>query len=213
MVSWFKQQFGKREAEIAKERGIAPEALFDELIKDIPPGSMGLTLQPFWSPGVRDPGPEAKGAIIGFGDVHTRAHIYRAILEGLIYALRDGAERIEKRGKVKITTLRIAGGGSQSDMAMQIAADIFGMPAERPHVYEASGLGAAINVAVGLGVYADYPQAVAAMTRAGEVFHPQPQAQHTYNELFRRVYQRMYARLQPLYEDIREITGYPPSKI
>ena len=54
---------------------------------------MGLTLQPYWSPGVRLPGPEAKGAVIGFGDVHTRAHFYRAILEGLAYALRDGAEQ------------------------------------------------------------------------------------------------------------------------
>ena len=54
---------------------------------------MGLTLQPYWSPGVRIPGPEAKGAIIGWGDVHTRAHLYRAILEGLAYALREGAER------------------------------------------------------------------------------------------------------------------------
>lgn len=210
MVSWFKQQFGKREAEIAKTRGIAPEALFDELIADIPPGSMGLTLQPYWSPGVREPGPEAKGAIIGFGDVHTRAHIYRAILEGLVYGLRDGAERIEKRGKVKLRRLRVAGGGSQSDVAMQITADIFGMPAERPHVYEASGLGAAINVAVGLGIYKDHAQAVAQMTRAGQVFHPQADAQKIYEQLYTRVYKRMYKRLQPLYEDIRRITGYPP---
>jgi len=210
MVSWFKQQFGKREAEIAKQRGIAPEALFDELIADIPAGSMGLTLQPYWSPGVRDPGPEAKGAIIGFGDVHTRAHIYRAILEGLAYALREGAERIEKRGKVKITKLRIAGGGSQSDAAMQITADIFGMPAERPHVYEASGLGAAINVAVGLGIYANYADAVNKMTRAGAVFQPQAEAQKIYDQLYKRVYKRMYARLQPIYQDIQDITGYPP---
>ena len=54
---------------------------------------MGLTLQPYWSPGVRIPGPEAKGAIVGFGAVHTRAHVYRAILEGLAYALREGGER------------------------------------------------------------------------------------------------------------------------
>lgn len=210
MVSWFKQQFGKRETEIAKSRGVAPEVLFDELIANVPPGSMGLTLQPYWSPGVREPGPEAKGAIIGFGDVHTRAHIYRAILEGLVYALREGAERIEKRGKVKIEKLRVAGGGSQSDVAMQITADIFGLPAERPHVYEASGLGAAINVAVGLGLHPDYATAVAKMARAGEVFYPQADAQRVYEQLYTRVYQRMYKRLQPMYADIREITGYPP---
>ena len=67
----------------AKQLGIKPEVLFDELVNAVPLGSMGLTLQPYWSPGIRDPGLEAKGSIIGFGDVHTRAHIYRAILEGM----------------------------------------------------------------------------------------------------------------------------------
>ncbi len=209
MVSWFKRQFAQREQQIADERGIAPEELFDELLRQVPPGSMGLTLQPYWSPGVREPGPEAKGAIIGFGDVHTRAHIYRSILEGLAYALREGSERIEKRSS-KIHRLRVAGGGSQSDGAMQLTADIFGKPAERPHVYETSGLGAAINAAVGLGLHGDYAGAVAAMTRTGEVFEPDPQARRTYDQLYRRVYKKMYRQLQPLYKEIREITGYPP---
>jgi sugar (pentulose or hexulose) kinase len=64
------------------------------------------------------PGPEAKGAVIGFGDVHTRAHLYRAILEGLAYGLREGAERTARRSGVALEELRIAGGGSQSDAAM-----------------------------------------------------------------------------------------------
>ena len=89
-----------------------PETLFDELVAPTPPGSMGLMLQPYWSPGVRVPGPEAKGAVIGWGDVHTRAHLYRAILEGLAYALREGAERTVRRTKVPITELRVSGGGS-----------------------------------------------------------------------------------------------------
>jgi sugar (pentulose or hexulose) kinase len=92
---------------------------------------------------------------------------------------------------------------------MQLTADIFGLPAERPHVYEASGLGAAIDCAVGLGLYPDFAAAIAAMTRVGEVFQPRPQAQHTYERLYREVYQRMYRQLKPLYRSIREITGYP----
>src|SRR5262249_25964100 len=68
MVSWFKKEFGQHEEELAKEKGIAPEALFDELVNAVPPGSMGLLLQPYWSPGLKVPGPEAKGAVIGFGD-------------------------------------------------------------------------------------------------------------------------------------------------
>ena len=139
MVEWFKREFGDREVARAADQGVEPEVLFDELVRAVPPGSMGLTLQPYWSPGVRIPGPEAKGAIIGWGDVHTRAHLYRAILEGLAYALRDGAERTERRAKVKITELRVSGGGSQSLAAVQLTADIFGLPTGRPHTYETSG--------------------------------------------------------------------------
>lgn len=211
MVNWFKQQFGDRERAAAAEdgSGLSAEALFDRLVDSVPPGSMGLMLQPYWSPGIKVPGPEAKGAMIGFGDVHTRAHMYRAILEGLAYALREGRERIEKKSGVPITQLRVAGGGSQSDAAMQLTADIFGMPAARAHVYESSGLGAAITAAVGLGHYPDFPAAVRAMTREGRVFQPNPQHSRTYDRLYRRVYRKMYARLQPLYRDIADITGYP----
>jgi sugar (pentulose or hexulose) kinase len=158
---------------------------------------------------VRIPGPEAKGAMIGFGDVHTRAHVYRAIIEGIGYALREARERVEKRNGVPVRRLRVAGGGSQSDAAMQITADIFNLPAERPHVYEASGLGAAINAAVGLGLYPDHATAVARMTRVGRVFEPLPQNARLYDRLYRHVYRRLYDRLAPLYRDIRRITGYP----
>ena len=209
MVHWFKQEFGHPERAIAEKRGIEPEALFDELVNQVPPGSMGLTLQPYWSPGIKVPGPEAKGAIIGFGDVHTRAHVYRAMLEGLAYGLREGKERTEKRSKVPITELRVAGGGSQSDAAMQLTADIFGLPTARPHVYEASGLGAAIDAAVGLGLHPDFAAAVREMTHLGDAFNPNPHTREIYDNLYHRVYKRMYKRLKPLYDDIREITGYP----
>lgn len=209
MVSWFKREFGLRERKIAEERNIEPEVLFDELVQSVPAGSMGLMLQPYWSPGVKQPGPEAKGSIIGFGDVHTRSHIYRAILEGLAYALREGKENIEKRSGVKVKTLRVAGGGSQSDAAMQLTADVFGIPAERPHTYETSGLGAAIDAAVGIGLHPNFETAVAKMTRVGDVFHPQPETQELYDRLYSEVYLKMYPQLQPLYRKIRQITGYP----
>ncbi len=209
MVSWFKKQFGLREQQIAKERGIAAETLFDEMVNSVPAGSMGLMLQPYWSPGTRMPGPEAKGAVIGFGDVHTRAHLYRSILEGLAYGLREGKERIEQRSGIKITKLRISGGGSQSDAAMQLTANIFALPAERPSTYETSGLGAAINVAVGLGYYSDYEKAIDNMTHVGDVFEPDFQTSQMYERLYREVYLKMYQRLQPLYKSIRSITGYP----
>jgi sugar (pentulose or hexulose) kinase len=209
MVSWFKQEFGAHETEQARQRGLQPEDLFDELVEKVPPGAMGLVLQPYWSPGLKVPGPEAKGAIIGFGDVHTRAHLYRAILEGLTYALREGKERIESRSGVKITELRVSGGGSQSHAGMQITADVFGLPAARPHLYETSGLGAAIDAAVGLKLHPDFPTAIGAMTRVSQVFEPNPKTHEIYEGLYESVYKQMYRQLRPLYEKIRAITGYP----
>ena len=209
MVSWFKQEFGHQEIQRAEQLGIEPEAMFDELIRDIPPGSQGLVLQPYWSPGLKIPGPEAKGAIIGFGDVHTRAHLYRAILEGLGYALREGAKRTEIRSHVPITAIRVAGGGSQSPAAMQITADIFGLPVSRLFNYEASGLGAAIDAAVGLKLHSSFKSAVDAMSHLGQTFEPDPQAHRIYDDLYNKVYSKMYHRLRPLYFKIRDAVGYP----
>ncbi len=205
MVTWFKHQFGLREQKLADEQGIEPENLFDDLIRSVPPGSDGLILQPYWSPGLRFPGPEARGAIVGFRDLHTRAHLYRAILEGLAYALREGAERTVRRSGVPITELRVAGGGSQSDAALQLTADVFGLPASRPHVYEASGLGAAIDAAVGAGIHADFTAAIREMTRVRDTFEPDARTHARYNELYDGVYKKLYGRLKPLYERMREI--------
>jgi sugar (pentulose or hexulose) kinase len=210
MVTWFKREFGQSEERLATQRGVETEELFDDLVNSVPAGSLGLMLQPYWSPGLKVPGPEAKGAIVGFGDVHTRAHMYRSMLEGLAYALREGAERTTKRSHIPIKEIRVAGGGSQSKAAMQLTADIFGLPTTNPHVYEASGLGAAMDIAVGLKLHPDFTVAVKEMTRTGSTFEPIAENQKIYDELYNRVYLKMYNRLKPLYEDIRNITGYPP---
>ncbi|HYN48699.1 MAG TPA: FGGY-family carbohydrate kinase [Candidatus Nanopelagicales bacterium] len=209
LVEWFRREFGAAEEAAALARGVDPVDVLDELLGRTPPGAMGLVLQPTFSPGIRLPGPEAKGAAIGFGDVHTRAHLYRALVEGLAFALREGRERTERRTGVPITELRVAGGGARSDRVVQIAADVFGLPVGRPHTYETSGLGAAIDAAVGLGIHPSFDAAVAAMTRVVETREPDPEAATLYDELYRRVYRRMYDRLRPLYEEIRAITGYP----
>lgn len=210
MVSWFKREFGLSEERLAQQRGIEPEELFDDLVNSVPAGSMGLTLQPYWSPGLKVPGPEAKGAVIGFGDIHTRAHLYRSILEGLAFGLREGAERTTKRSHIPITAIRVSGGGSQSKAAVQLTADIFGLPTSIPHVYETSALGAAMDAAVGLKLHPDFDTAVKEMTHIGQTFDPIPENARLYDELYKRVYSKMYARLKPLYDEIREITGYPP---
>ena len=173
LVSWFKNEFAHAEqgaGRARRQRRVAVRCA-DRL------GAArrhGPDLQPYWSPGLRDPGPEGKGAIIGFGDVHTRAHVYRALIEGLAYGLRAGRELIEARTRRPITRLVISGGGAQSDGAMQIAADVFGLAAERPQIAEASSLGAAMLCAAGLGWHADVPAAAKAMARPGRRFEPEP---------------------------------------
>ncbi|WP_250163415.1 hypothetical protein [Psychrobacter sp. WY6] len=75
--------------------------------------------------------------------------------------------------------------------------------------YEASGLGAAINCAVGLGVYSDHLTATQAMTHLGDEFMPIDANVQLYKRLYNEVYLKMYERLKPLYQSIQDITGYP----
>ncbi len=209
LVSWFRREFGDAEVARAAALGTTPEALFDELLRAVPPGAMGLMLQPYWSPGLRDPGPEAKGAIIGFGGVHTRAHLYRALIEGIAYGLRAGREHIERKVGRRLTRLVISGGGSQSDGAMQVTANVFNLAATRPSVHDASALGAAMLAAAGLGLHGSVREAARAMAHEGARFEPDPASVRTYDALYREVYRPLYARLAPLYHRIRAITGYP----
>ena len=209
LVSWFKREFGTREVLQAEREGRAVEELFEKLIREVPPGSHGLVLQPYWSPGVKVPGPEAKGSIIGFGEIHTRSHLYRAIIEGLCYALREGAEKIQNRTGVKIVELRASGGGAQSDNTLQIASDIFNLSVKRPATFETSSLGAAVVAASTLGFYPDVISAIKAMTSTEKIFYPNREASKIYDELYSRVYKHLYKRLKPFYHTIQRITGYP----
>lgn len=209
LVRWFINELAAGERAEAAAAGVSVESLLEREIQGIAAGSDGLIHLPTWSPGA-GAGPEARGALIGLTENHTRAHIYRALIEGLIYALRAGKERTEGRTGAAITTVRVAGGGSKSDVAMQITADVFGHPVARPHTSEASALGAAIVAAVGLGLHPDVVSAARAMTRPGDRFEPQADAQRTYDALYREVYRPLYGRLEPLYRKLRSITGYPP---
>jgi sugar (pentulose or hexulose) kinase len=207
MVTWFKQEFGHCEALEAHKRGVAPEVILDEVIRDIPPGSMGLMLQPSWSATVSNQC--AKGSIIGFGDVHTRAHIYRAILEGLGFELRRMQEVVQKKNGVALKEIRVGGGGSRSDVAVQIAADIFGLPTPRMATSEIAALGAAMCAAVGTGMYASFDDVSANMVHKGRTFYPDAQNHKIYSQLFNEVYKKSFGKMEPVYRRIARITGYP----
>jgi sugar (pentulose or hexulose) kinase len=207
MVTWFKQEFGMREAQEAAKRGVAPEVIFDEVIGTIPPGSMGLVLQPYWSPMVYNR--FAKGSMIGFGAVHTRAHIYRAILEGIGFELRRLSKVVQDRLGVRFREIRVGGGGSKSDVAVQIASDMFGLPVSRMATSEISALGAAIDASVATGMHPDIETAVRSMVRTGRTFQPNPESQRVYTDLYHDVYLKLYDVLEPVNERIAKITGYP----
>ena len=207
MISWFKKEFAKYEEEEAKKLKIAPEDLLNREMKEIPPGSMGLLLLPYWHP--RENEPLSKGAIIGFSGEHTRAHVYRAIIEGIAYELRRLKEVMEELSGSKIKELRVGGGGSKSSEIMQMTADIFNLPASRVHTSNLAALGAAIDAAVTLNIYHDFPEAVGNMVRVKETFTPHAKNVKIYDRLFNEVYKEIYPALSPLYRKIAEITGYP----
>jgi sugar (pentulose or hexulose) kinase len=207
MISWFKRELAPQDVKEALEQGVPPEVLLDRYLRAVPAGSMGLLTLPHWGPSLKLPG--TKGAMIGFGDVHTRGYLYRSVLEGLAFGLREGLEKIERAGGRKITRIGISGGATQSREICQLTADIFGRPLTAGETFETAGLGAAAITAVGVGLYRTIPEAVAAMVRSGLVYEPRPEQAALYDKLYRKVYRKLYSRLRPLYQEIRSIVNYP----
>lgn len=207
MITWFREEFAHREIMEAKEKGVAPEEVLNGLLSQSPPGAMGLMVQPYWGPGLKTP--SAKGVILGFGDVHKKAHVYRAVIEGLGYALLEGSMALEKAVGKPFTKLAVSGGASRSDEICAIMANIFNLPLVRGKTSETSGLGAAIVTAYGMGIYKSFEQAIQNMVTHERTFTPDPDQAELYRELYSRVYTRIYKSLEPLYEEIRNITDYP----
>lgn len=202
MINWFKQNFAEADVQRAAVEGRSFEDVMNEEIARIPAGCDGLMLQPFWQGAISEP--EARGAIIGFRDYHTRAHVYRAIVEGIDFALREGLERMERRGHHKIEYIAIAGGGSQSDVICQIAADVFNKPVKRAQTYETSGLGAAMVTFMSQGVFKDEREAVREMVHYTDTFTPNPDAAKVYDDLYKNVYLKMYKKLRKFYVHIEK---------
>jgi sugar (pentulose or hexulose) kinase len=204
MVSWFLEQFGDAERRQAAERGVTAETLLDELLVQTEPGADGLVLQPFWNPVLGETGPEGRGSIIGFKDFHTRAHVYRALIEGLAFALRSGKERTEQRTKTPVARVRLSGGGAQSDSVTQIVADVLDLPVERFVDCEASGRGAAMVGATAIGWHASIEKASQEMLGDISCISPDPQNVARYQTIYQNAYQPLYGKLKPLFEGQRK---------
>ena len=198
LISWFKREFAAKEVQEAESRGVPPEELLNARLAEVPAGCGGLVFQPYFTPGVVMP--KARGAIIGFSDSHTRIHIYRAIVEGINFALLDGLLTMERRGGVKIKRLFVAGGGSQSDEICRITASMFGLPVCRIQTYEAAGLGSAVVAFTAIGIYRDVREAVAAMVHVRDEFLPDMREHEKYRAIYDGVFSRIFGRLLPLYK-------------
>lgn len=203
MISWFKAQFGQPEVEEAKKSGTLPEKLLDEKMLSIPAGCEGLVLQPYWSAGVNTP--EAKGSILGFSDCHTRLHIYRAIVEGIGFALYNGMKNMEKRAGHKIKRVMISGGGASSRAVCQIMADLLGVPVQKVQTYETSALGAAMASFTGVGEFKSLQEAVNAMSHIKEEYIPDKENHKLYDVIYNDVYNNIYKANKKIFRNMRTI--------
>ena len=202
MLNWFSKEFAANESlEAQIQNKLTLEVLNEQMLK-INPGCDGLVLQPYWGPGLRRP--LAKGAIIGFSDIHTHIHFYRAIIEGIAFCLREGMELFEKRRlHHKIERLRISGGGSQSDAICQITADIFGLPVGRVQTFETSSLGVAMAGFIAVKEFDSVDDAIKNMVHPQKEFMPNMENHKKYDYLFKNVYMKMYPSLKDIYKKVR----------
>lgn len=202
MVSWFVKEFAAEERAEAEEKGWSVERVLDSYLEAVPPGCDGLLLQPYWTPGISNP--LAKGSIIGFSDVHTRHHFYRAIIEGIDLALYDGLKTMEKRSGKTVKEIFVGGGGSKSKAVCRILADVMGLPVKRIQTHEACGIGSSMVAFIAKGEFSDYEAAMKEMIQVSKVYEPDMKNHELYMSIYSNVYSKMYGRLEPLYKKMRK---------
>lgn len=117
--------------------------------------------------------------------------------------LKQGLLRLERLKGAPFKLVRVTGGGAQSDLVMQMCADIFNRPVERLSLHEASGLGAAMCCAVGAGIYPDLASARRQMRRLGEKFEPQAEHVAQYASVF-KAYEALYPQIKPFFKKVNK---------
>lgn len=186
---------------------LAPDVSFDALTAEaaaVEPGSEGLFFLPYLT-GERTPHPDplARAAWVGLTLRHGRAHMTRAVLEGVAYGIKDSFTLIQNAGLGDIRQVRISGGGAKSDLWRQIMADVLGVELVTVNTTEGAAFGAALLAGVGAGIWKDVDAACnAAITITGQTL---PSAQTGAYQRFYPRYQALYPALAPEFRAIAEL--------
>lgn len=209
LAGWFRQALG--DPKLLGE----PDPELDDLASQIPPGCEGLVTLPYWN-AVQSPywDPVARGAVVGWRGTHSRAHMYRSILESIGFEMKLNLESIQKGTGVKITSIRAMGGGTKSKLWTQIMADIIGTPITICLQDEISALGAAVLAMASTGVYGNKDVAYAAnrMAHFGETVHPNLEKTKVYAEVA-KIQRQLYPQLKDIFEQLHELgEKYPGPK-
>ncbi len=204
MINWFVEQFYQSEKEECEKLGISYLDKLNKEMFQLVPGADGLILDPYWGPSLKRP--NYKGVVIGFSDNHTKIHLYRAIIEGICFSLKNSLTKIERKMHRKVERLYISGGGAVSDEIAQITADIFNLPVYRVQTIETSSLGSAIVGFVKLGIYDSLETAIIKMVRTKSKFLPRHEISITYDYIFKNIYQKIYKNNIKICKNIRKLT-------
>jgi xylulokinase len=145
--------------------------------------------------------PHARGALVGISAAHTRAHVIRAILEGVAFSLRDTLT-IFAELKIPVESIRLGGGGARGALWRQIQADVYGMPVGLLEVEEGPAYGAALLAGVGVGNWTSVEKACDATVRVSQRIEPAPQHVAVMNRQY-QAYRKLYPALRSIWRDRR----------
>jgi sugar (pentulose or hexulose) kinase len=186
-LSWFLDLLGDEVAQRARSLGLSREQYLEREAEAVPAGSDGLmTVLDWLAPSDR---PFRKGMMLGFDARHTRAHVYRSILEAIALTMKSNVDAMCRELGISLEEIVVSGGGAASTLTMRILADCFGLPASRSVAGGGASLGAAICAAAAAGLYPDIEAAAAAMARERESFTPDPASSAVYRRMNETVYQ------------------------
>ncbi|GAA0433426.1 FGGY-family carbohydrate kinase [Lentibacillus halophilus] len=188
-VSWFKKLIGEESVSEGLDVGLSKEASLNAKAEQIPAGSEGLITILDWLP--ESDKPYRKGLMIGFDQRHSRYHIYRSILEAIAFNIKNNIDLMLKEMNTDINEVVAIGGGSKSDLMMQILSDLFGLPVHRRSASSSASLGAAISVYKYLNVYQSYPEAISNTVKTDYTFYPNSENNVFYNEINDTVVKRI----------------------